>query len=101
MPSDRSEVRRCSIYALVDPREPEHWRYIGRSFHPPSRRAQHVGGRLTRGATYKEAWIAQLLSAKVRPCVIVLEECTSLAGAIAREKMWINRALAYGHPLTH
>lgn len=100
---DRSAIRYCNIYALVDPREPKLWRYIGRSFHPTSRRVQHVraSGDLQRGATYKETWIAQLLSESVQPSVILLEECASLSDAIAREKIWISRALADGHPLTN
>jgi hypothetical protein len=101
--SDRSVIRHCNIYALVDPRELKCWRYVGRSFHPLSRRVQHVrgGGDLQRGATYKETWIGQLLSEGIQPCVIVLEECASLSEAIAREKIWISRALADGHPLTN
>ena len=101
--SRRSVIRYCSIYALVDPREPGVWRYIGRSFHPMSRRVQHArnGSHLERGFTYKEAWIAQLLLKRVQPCVLLLEKCASLSDAIAREKLWIRRALAEGHPLTN
>jgi hypothetical protein len=93
----------CSIYALIDPRDPEVWRYIGRSFHPRSRRVQHArrGTRAVRGATYKELWIAQLLSKNIQPSVIILEDCNSLSDAVAREKIWIRRALADGHPLTN
>jgi transcriptional regulator with XRE-family HTH domain len=96
-------VRYCSIYALVDPRQPEVWWYVGRSFHPRSRRVQHARGpnRAAQGATYKEHWIAQLLSQNIRPSVIVLEECKSLSDAIVREKIWIRRALSDGHPLTN
>jgi hypothetical protein len=54
-----------------------------------------------RGATYKEIWIAKLLSESVQPCVVVLERCVSLSDAIARERRWIRRALAEGHPLTN
>jgi len=96
-------VCRCSIYALFDPRYPKVWRYIGRSFHPRSRRVQHarMGTRVGRGATYKELWIAQLLSEDIQPSVIILEDCNSLSDAVAREKIWIRRALADGHPLTN
>src|SRR5271169_5391649 len=65
----------CSIYALVDPREPEIWRYIGRSFQPLPRRVQHVtDSRKACGyRTAKEAWIARLLAERLEPRVILLE----------------------------
>jgi hypothetical protein len=77
--------------------------YIGRSFHPPSRRVQHVqdGGHLKRGATRKETWIALLLAQRIQPCVLVLERCASFSEAIVREKIWIRLAVEGGHPLTN
>jgi hypothetical protein len=102
-PTTKRGVRHCSIYALVDPRQPEVWRYVGRSFQPRSRRVQHARrpSRAARGATHKELWIAQLLSEHIRPSVIVLEDCESLFDAIVREKVWIRHALSEGHPLTN
>ena len=99
----RFGCRSCTIYALVDPRAPTVWHYIGRSFRPENRRFQHmhqsVGPR--RGATEKELWIRDLSSAGLRPSTVVLEGGIPLRYVIAREQLWIRRALSEGHPLTN
>src|SRR5437879_4721672 len=93
----------CSIYALVDPRAPDIWRYVGRSFQPAPRRAQHVAD--TRKPigyrTVKEAWIARLLAEGVEPILILLEPGIPSRQAEAREDAWIERGFALGHPLTN
>ncbi len=93
----------CNIYALVDPRAPTIWRYIGRSFHPLSRRGRHVGDcrHLKAGCTAKEKWIAGLLSEGFQPCVILLETGISASQANARENAWIEHALRKRDPLTN
>jgi hypothetical protein len=95
--------RSCTIYALVDPRNPLAWRYIGRSFRPQCRRFQHTyqSRRMLRGVTAKERWIRSLLSAGLLPSAIVLEDHILLRDAGAREQFWIRRALLEGHPLTN
>src|SRR3569833_2024930 len=95
--------RSCTVYALVDPREPSVWRYIGRSFHPESRRLQHLhqSRRLRQGATRKERWIRELSSAGLLPSAVVLEGGISLRDARVREQLWIREALLQGHPLTN
>src|SRR5438874_4443677 len=87
--------RGCTIYALVDPREPSVWHYIGRSFRPKSRRFQHMhqSRRLRRGATEKERWIRELSSAGLLPSAVVLEEGIPLREARAREQLWIRHGL--------
>jgi hypothetical protein len=95
--------RSCTIYALVDPREPAVWRYIGRSFRPQCRRFQHMHQtkRVRRGATAKERWIRNLFSAGLLPSAVVLEGGMSLCDARVREHFWIRQALREGHPLTN
>lgn len=95
--------RSCTIYALVDPREPSVWRYIGRSFRPQCRRLQHThqSRRVLRGITAKERWIKSLLSAGLLPSALILEDGILLRDARAREQLWIRRALRGGHPLTN
>src|SRR5437660_3390604 len=87
--------RSCTIYALVDPRRPSVWRYIGRSFRPESRRLQHMhqSRRVWRAATGKERWMTALSSAGLLPSVIVLEDGIALRHASVREQLWIRRAL--------
>src|SRR5262245_58606806 len=99
----RPRLRHCTIYALVDPRLPNVWRYVGRSFHPTSRRFQHARRPTSPapGATCNELWIAQLRSENLLPSVIILESCESLSDATLREKIWIRVALANGHRLTN
>ena len=93
----------CSIYALVDPREPKIWRYVGRSFQPRPRRTQHVSdSRKTCGyRTAKEAWIAHLLAEGLEPQIILLETGIHGRQAEAREYAWIERGFALGYPLTN
>lgn len=68
--------RSCVIYALVDPREPSVWRYIGHSFRPECRRFEHMhqSRLMLRGATGKEQWIRNLSSVGLPPSVVVLED---------------------------
>lgn len=95
--------RTCVIYALVDPREPSVWRYIGRTFRPEDRRFQHMhqSMRAQRGATGKERWIRNLASAGLRPSAVILDSGISAREARAREQLWVRRALREGHPLTN
>jgi hypothetical protein len=95
--------RSCTIYALVDPREPSVWRYIGRSFRPERRRFQHVhqSRRSRPGATGVERWIRKLSCVGLLPCTVVLECGIPLRDAGAREQFWIRQALREGHPLTN
>ncbi len=91
------------IYALADPRNPEVWRYIGRTFHPIARRAQHVGASrlLRQGATAKERWVADLLTKGLHPRIVVLEGDIHPNLLAVRERAWISRSLRDGHPLTN
>ena len=102
-PAVRFGRRSCTIYALVDPREPSVWRYIGRSFRPEGRRFQHMrqSMRVRRGATEKERWIKNLLQAGLLPSAVTLEGGIPLRDARAREQLWIRRALRECHPLTN
>jgi hypothetical protein len=95
--------RSCIIYALVDPREPSVWRYIGRSFRPECRRFEHMhqSRLMRRSATGKERWIRNLSSVGLLPSVVVLEAGIPLRDARGREQHWIHRALREGHPLTN
>jgi hypothetical protein len=95
--------RSCNIYALVDPRKPSVWRYIGRSFDAGSRRFEHMyqSGLERRGATGKERWISDLSAARLLPTLVVLEDGISLRDARMREQLWIRQALRDGHPLTN
>jgi hypothetical protein len=100
---DQFGRRSCTIYALIDPREPSIWRYIGRSFRPDRRRFQHMHQSrcVPHSTTQKARWIRRLSSAGLPPSVLVLESGIPLRDARAREQFWIRRALQEGHPLTN
>ncbi|MEY9999117.1 hypothetical protein ABIA18_000915 [Sinorhizobium fredii] len=95
--------RGCMIYALVDPREPSVWRYIGRSFHPERRRSEHIhqSRGVQHGAAGKELWIRNLSLIGLLPSMVVLERDIQLRHANTREQFWIHLALREGHPLTN
>src|SRR5205809_574439 len=93
----------CSVYALVDPREPNIWRYVGRSFQPKPRCAQHIADsrKICRYRTAKEIWIAGLLADGLEPRVILLETGIPAQQAEAHEYVWIERGFSLGYPLTN
>jgi hypothetical protein len=75
------------IYGLVDPREPQRIRYVGRASSPAVRYAQHMAG--TSQTTRKAEWLAALREAGVSPLMIGLEVvCPSNLSAF-RETTWV------------
>lgn len=93
------------IYALVDPREPNRIRYIGKTHFSLSRR---LGGHITaaRKAATKKArnhrlnWICALLAENIQP--IILELCQVSENIWEMEERgWISRFKQAGHPLTN
>ena len=82
------------IYVLVDPREPEHARYVGQSAQAEIRLGVHMAG--SHGRVGK--WIRRLRSAGITFEMWVLEEC-ALDNMNEREQVWINRLGGLGHNL--
>lgn len=95
--------RQCVIYALLDPREPKHIRYVGHAFDTRRRLQQHIrsGALPASRSTRKGRWIAAILSDHVRPQLIVLESDVHPDRVLNREDHWIRRLLRTGHNLTN
>jgi len=83
------------IYVLVDPREPDHARYVGQSSNPPSRLAGHL---TTSGGKRKNEWVGDLLANHIEPEMWVVEECNP-EELSDREFAWIDKLSAEGHDL--
>src|SRR5262249_38250413 len=94
--------RGCTIYALVDPRSPQDWRYIGQAYDARTRLREHRMEAVTRRKvqTPKVQWLRLLLSEAVEPQLVILESNVSPSRAVERESYWINRAAAEGHKIT-
>lgn len=99
----------ASIYALSDPRTPHDFRYVGRTYHPPSARlASHVTRAMSRKpdgswrypVTHNLAWIRALARDGYRPHLTVLAE-VPLKDRIAAERQWIFALLEAGHRLNN
>lgn len=70
-----SSEKTVSIYALFDPREPEHVRYVGKTVKKlHSRLKDHITqSRKEQYTTHKCNWIRKLLAEGVEPCIRVIE----------------------------
>ena len=61
------------VYALVDPRKPDLFRYIGQTATPRTRHLQHCADA---GGSEKAAWIESMLFDGVLPQMVILHTCT-------------------------
>jgi hypothetical protein len=95
--------RRCVVYALLDPREPKHFRYVGHAFDTRQRLLQHIrsGAVSARRNTRKGRWISGLLAHDILPQLIILENDVHPDQALHREDHWIKYLLRVGHNLTN
>lgn len=90
------------IYGLVDPREPEHVRYIGRSSSGHKRPRAHGGAaKLAADPTYKGNWIRSLLAEGIMFDIVVLEVVNGLEKLNEAEQRWITEGFACGWRLTN
>jgi hypothetical protein len=87
------------IYALIDPREPDAIRYVGKSYRPSRRLVEHLNQASRGEGTHKAAWIRSVLSAGVRPEVVELERVGE--DWQERERAWVGLLRASGHRLTN
>lgn len=62
------------IYALSDPRNGE-VRYVGKSRNPQVRLIEHICHSKTKERPKRHAWIKELILLKLKPQLIILEEC--------------------------
>jgi hypothetical protein len=77
-----------TIYALVDPRFPTLYRYIGQTEHPLRRHLQHCSCAAFRNPTNsRERWLAELRAGGIMPQFVSLEE-SEPREADSRELHW-------------
>lgn len=90
------------IYGLLDPREPEHVRYIGRSSTGLKRPKSHgFASKLAKDDTYKANWIRKLLDEEIMFDVVVLELFDSMEPLNEAEQRWIKQGIEQGWKLTN
>jgi NUMOD3 motif len=94
------------IYALVDPAEPRHVRYVGMAKRSPSRPDAHgkLARRKSTRASYLYNWIRKLQAKGREPHVLILEQLaegasTKLLGFV--ESCYITSLRDMGHRLTN
>ncbi len=78
------------IYALVDPRRPDDYRYIGRSSRGTRRTPEHARAAKRGERNPKADWIRSLLVVGVHYRVVILEETTA-SQLKKRERWWIKK----------
>lgn len=91
------------IYALVDPAELDHIRYVGMAMRD-ARPFDHVREARKGKASYCYNWIRSLLTDQIEPIIFVIERCAddatrSFVGE--RERHHIDRLRKEGHQLTN
>ncbi len=87
------------IYALVDPREPQHYRYIGYTISPKGRLKAHIYPNKNQ-FSYKANWIKKLLSENVLPVMKIIAAHTG-NNFKKHEIELISRYKESGHKLTN
>ena len=101
----QKELFRPFIYALIDPAEPSHVRYVGLTLVNPRRPYDHVKeARKERGHSHLLHWIRLLLARGTEPAVLILEELPAGAGwnlVCFVEKCYIKSLREIGHRLTN
>lgn len=86
------------IYGLFDQRDPAIIRYVGWARNVKQRLQQHLRDKKT--YLSKVQWIQAVIASGGQVGLIVLEEC-SLDNWKDRERFWIAKMWAEGHPLTN
>jgi len=93
---------RSTIYCLVDPRQPDIYRYVGKTQSKTRerlRKHRQIRGR-EREKTHRGHWIAKIQSEGVEPNLVVLLRVKTEHENEAEREM-IVRLRAAGHPLTN
>jgi hypothetical protein len=89
------------IYALVDAREPEHFRYVGKTVREIQERLYfHLYRQPAERNLHKKRWIIKVQDAGGDVIPVLLEECADDVQD-EREIFWIAKARAEGHRLTN
>lgn len=92
---------KSKIYALVDPRKKEEYRYVGKTAKSLSKRLSgHLCDVKTSKCTHKIHWIRKLLREGISPMVVLIEIVDSTLEN-AREIYWIAKFREEGHKLTN
>lgn len=90
------ELKPRTIYGLVDPRD-ELVHYVGMSIKVFKRFKEHVEDMVFNLDLRK--WIEELRSLGIKPKLRIFSSCPTLADGFNRERYWIYRMFADGHPL--
>lgn len=89
------------IYALTEPDSQDEVRYIGKADNPWKRYNQHLKeARQRRELSHKNNWIFHLLSNKLKPQLIIIEEVAEDAWEL-NEQMYITLFKSWGFRLTN
>lgn len=83
------------VYALVDPREPERVRYVGRTQKPLVRFMEHVEDTKTHGEA-KRLWHQEMTTLGCVPRMIGLEYVAYVPDSVERERHWQDYYAARG-----
>lgn len=75
------------VYGLIDPRKPNHIKYIGKTKNVKRRFTLHLYTR-NKENTYKAKWIKSLIEQSVKPEIVVIE-VTDSETINERERFWI------------
>lgn len=92
-------TKQIYIYGLVNPKEPAHIRYVGKTIDLTERLKEHIWEGDSSG-TYKGNWIASLLKQNIKPEIVTLE-LTNVDEWPQREQYNIKDLLVKGHKLTN
>jgi len=88
------------VYALADPRSDSIY-YVGRSNNPDRRLRDHLKGGEHETNPDKDAWIAELRDAEMKPQLVIVEDVADPQAVLEREARWILELLRRGEPLTN
>jgi predicted GIY-YIG superfamily endonuclease len=86
------------VYALYDPREPDHIRYIGFTADPDRRLIQHLK---ENSASYKSRWVQKLLRNGHQPHLVILGEAKTREEILELEINYIAKYRQEGNRLTN
>lgn len=90
----------ASIYALVLSDDPTVYHYVGKTEKTLAQRLATHLRQCHRFRTYKDHWLLACRDAGKQVIIVGLEQCAGDRDALdAREKFWIAKARAEGHPL--
>ena len=89
------------VYALSDPCDPTHIRYVGWANDPEHRLCMHLCEAKTDRKTHKLDWLRSLLRRGVKPNLTILAGATNQSDVLELERQYISELRAQGHVLTN